>query len=64
MNSKNNKRGMCHKNGTYPKIGLTEEEKVRMLKYYVGNKQRWNFLFSLPNGRDSYIEPPPREYSK
>lgn len=53
---------MCHKNGTYQKSGLTEAEKVQMLKYYVGNKQRWAFLFALPNGRDNYIEPPPRKY--
>ena len=53
---------MCSKNGQYEKAGLTEDEVVWMLKKYVGDKQRWKFLFSLPNGRDKYVEPPPRVY--
>jgi hypothetical protein len=62
MNKNGNKRGMCSKNGQYEKAGLTEDEVVWMLKKYVGDKQRWKFLFSLPNGRDKYVEPPPRVY--
>lgn len=53
---------MCHKNGPYEKAGLTQDEITLMLKKYVGDRQRWKFLFSLPNGRDKYVEPPPRKY--
>lgn len=53
---------MCHKNGPYQKSGLTEEETAMMIKRLVGDKQRWKFLFSLPNGRERYVEPPPRKY--
>lgn len=62
MNSKNNKRGMCHKNGPYQKSGLTEEEVAMMIRRLVGERQRWKFLFSLPNGWNNYVEPPPRKY--
>lgn len=62
MNKSGNKRGMCGKNGPYEKAGLTQNEITAMLKKYVGDRQRWNFLFSLPNGRDKYVEPPARKY--
>lgn len=62
LNNNGNKRGMCHKNGPYEKAGLTQDEITLMLKKYVGDRQRWKFLFSLPNGRDKYVEPPPRKY--
>lgn len=62
LNKNGNKRGMCHKNGPHEKAGLTQDEITLMLKKYVGDRQRWKFLFSLPNGWNNYVEPPPRKY--